>query len=72
MRRIALLTLWMVASVLATSAQVSYKFTTLDVPGSIFTRAHGINVRGDIVGLFSKNGGWTRIRWIHTSALQNA
>jgi hypothetical protein len=57
MRRIALLTLLMVASVLATSAQVSYKFTTLDVPDSIFTRAHGINIRGDIVGLFSKNGG---------------
>src|SRR5689334_11589690 len=55
--RIALLALWMVASVLATSAQVSYTFTTLDVPGSTLTRAHGINIHGDVVGLFSKNGG---------------
>jgi hypothetical protein len=57
MRRIALLTLWIVASALVTSAQVPYTFTTLDVPGSSLTRAHGINVRGDIVGLFNKNGG---------------
>jgi hypothetical protein len=57
MRRIALLTLWMVASTLATSAQVSYTFTRLDVPGSSLTRAHGINFRGDIVGLFQHNGG---------------
>lgn len=57
MRRVALLTLWMVASALVTSAQVSYTFTTLDVPGSSLTRAHGINIRGDIVGLFNKSGG---------------
>jgi len=48
MRRIALLILWMVASALATSAQVSYTFTSLDVPGSSLTRAHGINFRGTL------------------------
>jgi uncharacterized membrane protein len=57
MGRIALLALWVVASVLATSAQVSYTFTTLDVPDSTLTRAHGINNYGDVVGLFQHNGG---------------
>jgi uncharacterized membrane protein len=38
-------------------AHVSYTFTTLDVPGSSLTRAHGVNFRGDIVGLFNNNGG---------------
>jgi hypothetical protein len=48
LRLLSLLALWMVASVLATSAQVSYTFTTIDVPDASLTRAHGINVREDI------------------------
>jgi uncharacterized membrane protein len=28
-------------------------FTPIDVPGATFTRAHGINSRGDIVGMYS-------------------
>ncbi len=48
MGRIALLALWIVATVPTTSAQVSYTYTTLDVPDSTLTRAHGVNVRGTL------------------------
>jgi len=43
----------LLAGVLGTSAQVTYKFKTVDFPGSSFNRAHNINRLGDIVGLFS-------------------
>src|SRR5438270_6586900 len=39
------------ASTAAVSAQ-SYKFRTIDFPGSVFNRPHNINRYGDIVGLF--------------------
>ena len=40
--------LW--AGVVPARAQPSYVFTSLDVPGSIRTEAHGINAAGQVVG----------------------
>ncbi len=53
MKRIFLLITILLAGVLGISAQVTYKFKTVDFPGSSFNRAHNINRLGDIVGLFS-------------------
>jgi hypothetical protein len=39
-------------------AQPRYSFTTLDVPGSTFTEAWGINDSGQIVGSYEEIGGW--------------
>ena len=35
----------------------STKFTQIDVPGSVFTVANGINPRGDIVGAYVDSSG---------------
>jgi hypothetical protein len=37
--------------------QATYSFTTLDVPGSTYTQAHGINASGQIVGYYDDAGG---------------
>ena len=41
----------------ATDPTQSTKFTTIDVPGSLFTAANGINARGDIVGDYIDSDG---------------
>ena len=40
-------------------AKAEYVFTTIDVPGSTFTIAYGINASGEIVGQYRDAGGVT-------------
>jgi len=53
MRKMLPLSIFVLAIASTMSAQVTFTFSTVDVPGSIFTRAHNINHQGDIVGLFA-------------------
>src|SRR5947207_6841719 len=41
---------------IAAVGQISFTFTTSDVPGSTLNRPHGINDAGDIVGLYFDAG----------------
>src|SRR5262249_38493886 len=42
---------------IAGQAQAQFRYTTLDVPGSIFTNAQGINPSGQIVGVYGDAAG---------------
>jgi probable HAF family extracellular repeat protein len=48
----AVLSLCVLFSTLVAAQDASYTFTTVDVPGATDTEVHGINNRGQIVGLF--------------------
>ena len=52
MKNVPLVALVALALASAVSAQSTFAFKTVDVPGATFTRLHNINRRGDIVGLF--------------------
>ena len=47
------LSLSVLLSTLVAAQDVSYTFTTIDVPGATLTEAYGINAAGQIVGRFS-------------------
>ena len=51
MRKILFLSILGLAAMTA-SAQITYDFATVDVPGSTFTRIHDINRASDMVGQF--------------------
>ena len=41
----------------STTYAISYNYTTINVPGSAYTIASGINNAGQIVGLFADSSG---------------
>ena len=48
---VRLAALWLAASPMLHAAE--YRYVRIHVPGSIETRANGINARGDIVGFYT-------------------
>jgi probable HAF family extracellular repeat protein len=50
------LSLSVLLSTLVAAQDASYTFTTIDVPGALYTEAHGINAAGQVVGGFLDAG----------------